>query len=189
MRALAPFADYGKRLGTCAGLRRTEGDAHAAKYELRFAAGYAVPLAVSVDPAAPHRVVGLWLGNPVRTPGDLGAVVAELVRATEAGERRWDEVVRLAPEAYSLPSVLLQDWPAGAPVTLQTLATLMISRSDNTATDQLVHLLGRERIEAMLVATWNDPAANLDEGRFVGLVERALELLGKGGTATVEAQR
>jgi len=42
----------------------------------------------------------------------------------------------------SLPSGILQSWPAGSPVTLQTLATLMISISDNTATDTLVTLEG-----------------------------------------------
>jgi beta-lactamase class A len=76
------------------------------------------------------------------------AVLAALKERTEAGERAWDEVVRLEPAWKSLPSGLLQDWPDGSALTLETLATLMISQSDNTATDALIHLLGRETVEA-----------------------------------------
>lgn len=77
-------------------------------------------------------------------------VLAELVRSVKAGERRWGDVVPLG--APSLPSGLVQDWPEGSPVTLHTLAALMISRSDNTATDTLLGLLGREKVEALLPA-------------------------------------
>ncbi|GIW73265.1 MAG: serine hydrolase [Planctomycetota bacterium] len=76
----------------------------------------------------------------------LGALLDEIA----AGRRRWDEVVQLSEAHRSLPSGLLQDWPAGTPVTVASLAALMIARSDNTATDQLLALLGRERLEAQL---------------------------------------
>jgi hypothetical protein len=45
---------------------------------------------------------------------------------------------------------VLQDWPDGATVTTDTAANLMISRSDNTATDLLIRALGRDRVESML---------------------------------------
>jgi beta-lactamase family protein len=77
-------------------------------------------------------------------------VLAELVRSVKAGERRWSDVVPL--RAPSLPSGILQDWPEGSPLTLHSLAALMISRSDNTATDTLLELLGREKVEALLPA-------------------------------------
>ncbi|THD34761.1 MAG: serine hydrolase [Sphingomonas sp.] len=67
-------------------------------------------------------------------------VLGELTREINAGERHWADVVPLGPP--SLPSGMTQSWPAGSPVTLQTLATLMISISDNTATDTLVTLEG-----------------------------------------------
>ena len=50
----------------------------------------------------------------------------------------------------SLPSGMLHNWPEGAPVTLHTLASLMISISDNTATDILLGLVGRENVERMM---------------------------------------
>lgn len=72
-------------------------------------------------------------------------VLAELSRSITAGERRWHDVVPLSRK--SLPSGVLQDWPDGTPLTLQTLATMMISISDNSATDILIDVLGRDKVE------------------------------------------
>lgn len=71
-------------------------------------------------------------------------VLAALAQSIANGERHWDDIVRL--DHFSLPSGQMQDWPAGTPVTLATLATMMISISDNTATDQLIAVLGRDTI-------------------------------------------
>ncbi|MGF1549397.1 MAG: serine hydrolase [Sphingomonadaceae bacterium] len=86
-------------------------------------------------------------------------ILAELARQIEAGELGWSDVVAL--DRASLPSGILQDWPQGSPLTLHTLASLMISRSDNTATDMLLHALGREKVEALLPTLGlADPARN-----------------------------
>jgi beta-lactamase class A len=77
------------------------------------------------------------------------AVLAALTEEVAAGRRAWQEVVELRPDWKSLPSGLLQEWPDGAPLTLHTLATLMIARSDNTGADGLIHLLGREAVERL----------------------------------------
>lgn len=81
-------------------------------------------------------------------------ILAELVREITAGERKWSDVVELTEK--SLPSGQLQNWAIGSPVTLHTLAALMISNSDNTATDQLIETLGREKIEKMLTTAGNE---------------------------------
>jgi beta-lactamase class A len=87
-------------------------------------------------------------------------VLDALAEEIAAGRRHWDEVVPLGPK--SLPSGITQDWPAGTPATIETLAILMISRSDNTATDTLIHLIGRERIGERVRATGHsDPARAL----------------------------
>lgn len=87
-------------------------------------------------------------------------VLDALAGEVTAGRRRWDEVVRLGPR--SLPGGMTQDWPEGAPVTVETLATLMMSISDNTATDTLIRLIGRERIAARVRAIGHsDPARTL----------------------------
>ncbi|HEY0622623.1 serine hydrolase [Sphingomonas sp.] len=87
-------------------------------------------------------------------------VLAEAARQVHSGTRKWSDVVTLGPR--SLPSGITQRWPAGAPVTLHTLATLMISLSDNTATDTLLIALGRDKVDAMVAQTGvADPAATL----------------------------
>ena len=75
------------------------------------------------------------------------AVLATLQQQIDAGDHTWEDVVQLQPNWKSLPSGVLQTWPDFTPLTLQTLATLMISQSDNTATDALIEILGREEIE------------------------------------------
>ena len=87
-------------------------------------------------------------------------VLDALAEEIEAGRHRWDEVVTL--DHRSLPSGQTQDWPANASVTVETLATLMISISDNTATDALIGLIGRERVADRIHATGHgDPARML----------------------------
>ncbi len=72
------------------------------------------------------------------------AILKALQDEIEAGNRNWNDVILLSRELRSLPSGILQNFPDGAPITLHTLAALMISSSDNTATDMLLFLLGRE---------------------------------------------
>ncbi|MET0247958.1 MAG: serine hydrolase [Sphingomonas sp.] len=87
------------------------------------------------------------------TPFAIGSafklvILAELVRAVNAGERRWDDMVTL--DGGPLPGGQYMNVPAGTKVTLRELAQKMISISDNSATDILLKHLGRERVEAML---------------------------------------
>ena len=77
-------------------------------------------------------------------------VLAALRDEIEAGARNWSDVVQLRDRHRSLPSGDLRNWPEGAPLTLQTAATLMIAESDNTATDLLIDTLGREAVAAAL---------------------------------------
>jgi beta-lactamase class A len=77
------------------------------------------------------------------------AVLATLQEQIAAGQRSWDDVVAMQDEWKSLPTGVLQDWPAGTPLTLATIAALMISRSDNTATDALIDIVGRENVERL----------------------------------------
>ncbi|MEO0407282.1 MAG: serine hydrolase [Cyanobacteria bacterium P01_A01_bin.135] len=116
--------------------------------------------AIAAFEASPHQVSLLITrnGDPLAElnadlPLAVGssfklAVLAALRAKIEAGTRRWDEVVTLQPQWKSLPSGMLQDWPDGSSLTLETLATLMISVSDNTATDALVHIMGRQAVES-----------------------------------------
>lgn len=87
-------------------------------------------------------------------------ILDELAAQVAAKKRRWSDVVPLSHPSFS--SVGTANWPKDTPVTLQSLANWMISVSDNSATDTLVHLLGREAIEArMRAAGHSDPSRNI----------------------------
>lgn len=75
-------------------------------------------------------------------------VLAALSAKIAKSDRNWDDVVPLYRK--SLPSGILQDWPDNSPMTLQALATLMISISDNTATDILMTELGSKVIDDLV---------------------------------------
>ncbi len=77
-------------------------------------------------------------------------VLAALAREVALGKRNWQDVVTLG-EPRSFPSGMMQDWPEDAAVTLETLASLMVSVSDNTATDALIDLLGRQAIMQAMI--------------------------------------
>lgn len=83
----------------------------------------------------------LSVGSP-RLP-ILNALAADVAR----GRYHWNDVVRLQAQARSLPPGILQDWPAGSALTIETYASLMFSLGDNTAADALIHLVGREAIQ------------------------------------------
>ena len=75
------------------------------------------------------------------------AVLKTLDKLIGAGKLEWDQVVEIEDGWRSLPSGQLQDWPEAAPVTIHSLASLMMSVSDNTATDGLMDLVTRGSLE------------------------------------------
>ncbi len=132
------------------------------------------PDKIAADLAALPGSVNAWFGPleggaPVisigaEKPLALGStfklyVLAALAEDVKAGRRQWTDVVVLTEKSY--PSGQLQNWPEGSPVTLHTLASMMISISDNTATDQLIAVLGKARIlKLMADSRHSDPGAN-----------------------------
>ena len=122
--------------------------------------------AIAADLAALPGATAAWFGpldgEPIFAYGDtdrqfaLGSafklyVLGAVSEAVAEGRLRWDQVVPLGQASF--PSGITQSWPEGAPMTVQSLATLMISISDNTATDTLLRLVGRERVEQFLRRT------------------------------------
>jgi len=77
-------------------------------------------------------------------------ILAALDDRIAAGKAHWSDTVELEARQVSLPSGILQTFAVGSPLTLSTLATLMISISDNTATDVLLDYVGREAVAAKL---------------------------------------
>ncbi|GAA1825451.1 serine hydrolase [Nesterenkonia flava] len=75
-------------------------------------------------------------------------VLLALTQAIDDGGTSWDETLTLTDQARSLPSGTLQEEETGFELTVQEAAQAMIQISDNTATDLLIHHLGREAVEA-----------------------------------------
>lgn len=115
--------------------------------------------------------LGLGVGSAFKL-----SILAALRAEIEGKKRSWKDVVELVPEHRSLPSGILQGWPDHAPMTVYGLAGLMISISDNTATDALLTLVGREKVEAL--APRNKP--------FLATREM-FQLKGPGGEAELAA--
>ncbi|HMC07984.1 MAG TPA: serine hydrolase, partial [Actinomycetota bacterium] len=74
-------------------------------------------------------------------------VLGALARAVRTGRAGWDTQLAIRDDWKSLPSGELQNLPAGTELPLSTYADKMISISDNTATDHLIHFLGRPAVE------------------------------------------
>ncbi|WP_082788260.1 serine hydrolase [Sphingorhabdus sp. M41] len=98
-------------------------------------------------------------------------ILAELDRSIQVGERQWSDVVQLGPKSH--PSGISQNWPDGSPVTLHTLATLMISISDNSATDTLIRIIGQDKLSQIVTATGHH---NPDELRPLLMTRQASAL-------------
>ncbi len=77
-------------------------------------------------------------------------VLAELSNQIASGKRRWSDVTVLNHRSYS--SLATRGWPKNSPATLETLALQMIAVSDNSASDTLLHFLGRAQVENRLRA-------------------------------------
>jgi beta-lactamase class A len=126
--------------------------------EIRALPGQANLAVARLGEGAPEMLASLAPGRPLAIGSAFKLfILAELSRQVEAGQRRWSDVVAL--DRRSIGSGTLQAWPAGAPVTLHTLAALMISVSDNSAADVLLHTLGRENVERMMATLGVEAAA------------------------------
>ena len=96
---------------------------------------------ISAHGSAEQRPVGSVIKLYV-----LGAVAD----AVAAGTLAWDDEIAVENHLRSIPAGLLQDAERGFTVTVAQAAELMIALSDNTATDHLIALLGRDSVEQAL---------------------------------------
>jgi hypothetical protein len=88
-------------------------------------------------------------------PAPLGSifklyVLAALGEAVKNGDVAWSHEIVIEDHLKSVPSGVLQDRPVGETITVLETAELMITISDNTATDHIMNLLGRETVEGAL---------------------------------------
>lgn len=77
-------------------------------------------------------------------------VLIQLYRDRDAGLLSLNEKITLTPDAKVLGSGLLKNFLPGASLTLNDLALMMITISDNTATDLIIDKITLKRINQML---------------------------------------
>jgi len=77
-------------------------------------------------------------------------IFGTLVDEVNHGRRRVDDTMLLQANLEGPPTSEVASWPIGSPATLYTLTLKMISISDNTATDHMLYLLGRKRVEEQM---------------------------------------
>jgi beta-lactamase class A len=76
-------------------------------------------------------------------------VLVELMRQAEAGEQKLDEVVTVkASDVVPGSGVLQQLTPGGVSMSLRDVATLMVTVSDNTATNMVIDRVGMQKVTA-----------------------------------------
>lgn len=77
-------------------------------------------------------------------------VLGTLATQVAAGDHAWSDTVTISDDLRSLPSGNLYYAPAGSTYPLEYVVERMIAESDNTATDHVIHVTGREKIELAL---------------------------------------
>lgn len=105
--------------------------------------------AARIDPRGNCHVTHAVNGDISRPLGSAFKlyVLSTLAQQVAQGRLAWDQTVPLREAWKSLPSGVLQNQPAGTPYTLRQYADYMISISDNTAADHLIHIVGRDQVE------------------------------------------
>lgn len=86
-------------------------------------------------------------------------VLGELADAITENRVQWADTYPLQAKWKSLPSGVMHEWKNGKEISLLDYAKYMIRISDNTATDHLIHILGRENVERQLSFMGNSYAS------------------------------
>jgi hypothetical protein len=101
--------------------------------------------------------VGSSIARPLASMLKL-FVLGALAHQIAAGRVSWTQQLTVTAALKTGGSGSLQDVPAGTRLSVQQTAAMMISISDNTAADMLIHLVGRSAVQAQ-DRQWSDHAA------------------------------
>lgn len=96
---------------------------------------------------APRNAVAADVPMPLGSAFKL-YVLAAAAAAVEGGTLSWSHKIAIRDDWKSLPSGTFQNLAAGTDRTLVEYASNMMAGSDNTATDHLIHTVGRSSVEA-----------------------------------------
>lgn len=77
-------------------------------------------------------------------------IMIQIFRQVDAGERHFDDLVTMTASNFSAGSGVLHEMHAGLQVTVADLLYLMMSVSDNTATNVLIDMAGMDDVNALM---------------------------------------
>lgn len=129
--------------------------------------GIAPQLSFAASEIEPNGRCDVVHGITPNTQRPLGSafklyVLGALGQAVADGRASWNEDLAIHDAWKSLPSGVLQNEPDGTELPLTEYADKMISISDNTAADHLIHFLGRNAVQAQLFRFHNEhPSADI----------------------------
>lgn len=108
-------------------------------------------------------------------------LLATVLGEMERGKLYWEGRLPMIADARSLPATSLAEVAPGTEVTVRTLVEAMVTVSDNTAADLLLHHLGEEAV----IRQWRQITGSRWEGRFWPTRELLLEGWGREAVPTV----
>lgn len=89
-------------------------------------------------------------------------ILAAAGKQVRDGQLNWDDPVAIEDRYKSVPGGDLRYVDAGTTFTMRYLAERMIQKSDNTATDHMIALVGRDAVEEMLAEAGHaEPERNI----------------------------
>lgn len=88
-------------------------------------------------------------------------ILGALAQQIDEGKLTWEQEIPIKEALKSLPSGVLQNKAAGEKVTIKEAASKMIAISDNTATDHLLDLVGRDKVEAWVKLSGHSTPARM----------------------------
>ncbi len=95
-----------------------------------------------------HQILGLNEKKRLSVAGSSDLLLIKLLKnKISKTKSKWSQKLKLKKELKSIPGGQLYSWPVGSPITLQTLATMLMGYSDETAFDHLHSFLSRSKIE------------------------------------------
>jgi hypothetical protein len=110
-----------------------------------------------LTPQGPREVVSYQPDRPL----SVASVYKLYLLGALAHTSSWGETLRLCDSVRSVPTGVLHHWPTGCRLSVQSLAALMISMSDNTAAELVLQHLGKERAEEAVVRMGHSHPARL----------------------------
>ncbi|MFT6070005.1 MAG: hypothetical protein ACJAT2_002482 [Bacteriovoracaceae bacterium] len=95
-----------------------------------------------------HQLLGLNEKKRLSVAGSSDLLLIKLLKEKISKTKsKWSHKLNLKNKLKSIPGGQLYSWPEGSPVTLQTLATMLMGYSDETAFDHIHSFLSRSKIE------------------------------------------